>query len=88
MIHLQKRALLLLFFLLIGTASFAQGLKVAAAANLQSIIKVLGVDFTKRTGIAVEPIIGSSGNLSSQISNRGAVRLVFICRYELPSKII
>jgi molybdate transport system substrate-binding protein len=49
--------------------SFAQNIKVAVAANLQSVIKVLGTDFTKRTDITIEPIIGSSGNLVTQIKN-------------------
>jgi molybdate transport system substrate-binding protein len=49
--------------------SFAQGIKVAVAANLQSVIKVLGADFNSKTGITIEPIIGSSGNLVAQIKN-------------------
>ena len=74
-------------FLLIGTASFAQGLKVAAAANLQSIIKVLGADFTKRTGIAIEPIVGSSGNLSAQISNGAPFDLFLSADMSFPQKL-
>jgi molybdate transport system substrate-binding protein len=46
-----------------------QNLKVAVAANLQSIIKVLGQDFKQKSGIAIEPIVGSSGNLATQIRN-------------------
>jgi molybdate transport system substrate-binding protein len=53
----------------IPAISFAQNLKVAAAANLQGVIKVLQADFTKKTGIGVDPIIGSSGNLTTQIRN-------------------
>jgi molybdate transport system substrate-binding protein len=56
-------------FLLITISSFAQGLKVAVAANLQGVIKVLGKDFKQKTGIDIEPIVGSSGNLSTQIKN-------------------
>jgi molybdate transport system substrate-binding protein len=48
---------------------FAQNLRVAVAANLQGAIKVLAKDFKQKTGIAIEPIIGSSGNLSAQIKN-------------------
>ena len=55
--------------LLSPMASFAQSLKVAAAANLQAVIRVLGQDFKQRTGIAIEPIVGSSGNLVAQIRN-------------------
>jgi molybdate transport system substrate-binding protein len=50
-------------------ACFAQSLKVAAAANLQSVIRVLGQDFKQRTGIGIEPIVSSSGNLVAQIRN-------------------
>jgi molybdate transport system substrate-binding protein len=68
--NLKKRikflaAALLLFI----TPSFAQNLKVAAAANLQSVIKVLQKDFKQKTGIEIEPIMGSSGNLVAQVRN-------------------
>ncbi len=72
----QKRLILLVGCLLISISSFAQ-IKVAAAANLQGIIKVLKEDFAKKTGIAIDPIIGSSGNLSTQIQN-GAPFDVFL----------
>ena len=48
---------------------FAQNLKVAVAANLQSVIKILQKDFKQKTGIKIEPIMGSSGNLVNQIRN-------------------
>jgi len=63
--------------LFIFSSSFAQNIKVATAANLQGIIKVLGADFTKRTGIGIDPIVGSSGNLVAQIRN-GAPFDVFL----------
>ena len=72
-----NRAGILLALLLISTSSFAQNLKVATAANLQGIIKVLGDDFTKKTGIGIDPIVGSSGNLVAQIKN-GAPFDVFL----------
>jgi molybdate transport system substrate-binding protein len=56
-------------FVLFTTPVFAQNLKVAVAANLQSVIKVLQKDFKQKTGIEIEPIVGSSGNLTSQIRN-------------------
>ncbi|HEY8781871.1 MAG TPA: molybdate ABC transporter substrate-binding protein [Mucilaginibacter sp.] len=59
------------------TPVFAQNLKVAVAANLQSVIKVLGQDFKQKTGITIEPIVGSSGNLTAQIRN-GAPYDVFL----------
>lgn len=64
-----SRALATLAFLLITATSFAQNLKVAAAANLQGVIKVLQADFLQKTGIGIDPIIGSSGQLVAQIHN-------------------
>jgi len=84
---IQKRALLLLFLLLFSVSSFAQELKVAAAANLQSIIKVLGADFTQKTGVVVEPIVGSSGNLSTQISNGAPFDMFLSADMSFPQKL-
>ncbi|SDT61266.1 molybdate transport system substrate-binding protein [Mucilaginibacter mallensis] len=72
-----SRLSILFALLLISASSFAQNLKVATAANLQGIIKVLGDDFTKKTGIGIDPIVGSSGNLVAQIKN-GAPFDVFL----------
>ena len=63
--------------LLFSAPAFAQNVKVAVAANLQSVIKVLQSDFKKKTGIDIEPIVGSSGNLTAQVRN-GAPYDVFL----------
>jgi molybdate transport system substrate-binding protein len=74
----MKRIFFLIpLFLLFSSGLFAQSIKVAAAANLQSVIKVLQADFKKKTGIEIEPIVGSSGNLVNQIKN-GAPYDVFL----------
>lgn len=65
----RARTVATLAFFFIASSSFAQNLKVATAANLQGIIKVLSADFTKKTGIGVDPIIGASGNLVAQVRN-------------------
>jgi len=65
------------FFLLLNAALYAQSLKVAVAANLQSVIKVLGKDFANKTGVQIESIVGSSGNLVAQMRN-GAPFDVFL----------
>lgn len=78
--HLKKYRLktaLALALLLLPFFTFAQDLKVAVAANLQGVIKVLGNDFTNKTKIKIEPIIGASGNLTNQIKN-GAPFDVFL----------
>jgi len=66
---IKSSILITVLLLIASTASFAQDLKVAVAANMQGVIKVLGKDFKQKTGIGVEPIVGSSGNLSTQIKN-------------------
>lgn len=76
-LKIQLRLAFIVSCLFIPTSLFAQNLKVAAAANLQSVIRVLGADFTKKTGIVIQPIVGSSGNLTTQISN-GAPFDVFL----------
>ncbi|TDO24310.1 molybdate ABC transporter substrate-binding protein [Pedobacter duraquae] len=58
-------------------AASAQPLRIAVAANAQSVIKLLQADFKKRTGIATEAIIGASGKLATQIEH-GAPFDVFL----------
>lgn len=65
----SARMLATMAFFFMVSSSFAQSLKVATAANLQGVIKVLAADFTKKTGIGIEPIIGASGSLVAQIRN-------------------
>jgi molybdate transport system substrate-binding protein len=69
--------ILMVACLLTTTPAFAQNLKVAAAANLQSVIKVLQNDFKQKTGITIEPIVSSSGNITAQIRN-GAPYDIFL----------
>jgi molybdate transport system substrate-binding protein len=75
--RLKKLFLITTTLLFLSVSSFSQGLKVAVAANLQGVIKVLGKDFKQKTDIDIEPIVGSSGNLSTQIKN-GAPYDVFL----------
>jgi molybdate transport system substrate-binding protein len=72
--RIKYLAVVFLFFT--GFAS-AQSVKVAVAANLQSVIKVLQNDFKQKTGIEIQPIVSSSGNLVAQIRN-GAPFDVFL----------
>jgi molybdate transport system substrate-binding protein len=64
-----RLSIITILFLFASFGSFAQELKVAVAANLQGVIKVLGKDFKQKTGIDIQPIVGSSGNLFTQIKN-------------------
>jgi molybdate transport system substrate-binding protein len=74
---LKRSFLITLIALFFASITFAQDLKVAAAANLQGVIKVLGKDFKQKTGINIVSIVGSSGNLTTQIKN-GAPYDVFL----------
>ncbi|MDB5000238.1 MAG: molybdenum transporter substrate-binding protein [Mucilaginibacter sp.] len=69
--------LLLVGLFLLHTGTEAQNLKVAIAANLQPVMKVLQKDFKQKTGIGVDAISGPSGNLATQIQN-GAPFDVFL----------
>jgi molybdate transport system substrate-binding protein len=73
----NKSIYLIIVSIILSTSALCQTLKVAVAANLQSVIKVLDADFKSQTGIVVEPIVGSSGNLVAQIKN-GAPFDVFL----------
>ncbi|MBS1530180.1 MAG: molybdate ABC transporter substrate-binding protein [Bacteroidetes bacterium] len=73
----MKKLIVLTAFIFFGSTLIAQSLKVAVAANLQGVIKALGKDFHDKTGIGIEPIVGSSGNLAVQIRN-GAPFDVFL----------
>jgi len=70
-------ALLIIFYIMLCGSAPAQVLKVAATANLQSVIAVLQKDFKQKTNIDIEPIIGSSGKLVAQIRN-GAPYDIFL----------
>ena len=53
--QLRRLLLSLIGGLFITAMSFGQNLKVATAANLQSVIGVLQKDFKQKTGIEIEP---------------------------------
>ena len=76
---MNKKRLIFLTFTIVFVhgALLAQNIRVAAAANLQSVIEVLQKDFKQKTGIVIEPVVGSSGKLVAQISN-GAPFDVFL----------
>ena len=58
---LMKKIILLLALIVLFTAPvFAQTVKVAVAANLQAVIKELQAGFKNKTGIVIEPIVGSA----------------------------
>jgi molybdate transport system substrate-binding protein len=68
----------LLFLLLLWSASVqAQSLRVAVAANAQFVMESLSDAFQKQSGVTIEPIVSSSGKLTTQIQ-QGAPFDVFL----------
>ncbi len=67
----------LLIWLLASAHLQAQPLRVAVAANAQFVMESLRDAFQKKTGIAVESIVNSSGKLATQIQ-QGAPYDVFL----------
>ena len=82
---LRTSFLVLLIFL--GNQLLAQPLRIAVAANAQGLIKKLQTDFKKRTGIATEVIIGSSGKLSTQIKNGAPYDLFLSADTSFPNQL-
>jgi len=83
-----KRIVLTIICLVVANCVlFAQTLKVAAAANLQSVIMVLQKDFKQKTGITIEPIIGSSGNLVAQMHNGAPFDVFLSADMNFPKKL-
>ncbi|RFZ92988.1 molybdate ABC transporter substrate-binding protein [Mucilaginibacter conchicola] len=68
--HFTKTFSLFCFMLMgILVTAHAQTLRVAIAANLEPVMKVMKADIKKQTGADIEVISGSSGNLATQIRN-------------------
>lgn len=72
-----KKGWLLLVFVAVSLSVTAQDVKVAVAANLQSVIKPLAAEFEKQTGITITAINGASGKLTAQAMN-GAPYDIFL----------
>jgi molybdate transport system substrate-binding protein len=75
------------FLLIIQGTNYAQSIKVAVAANLQSVINVLGKDFQQKNHLTIEPIIGSSGKLVAQISNGAPYDVFLSADMDFPQKL-
>lgn len=72
-----KRVIIIFLVILTVLPVFAQPVRVAVAANAQFVVKKIAAAFTRKTGIPVEVIGGSSGKLAVQVKN-GAPYGIFL----------
>lgn len=70
-----------------ATSATAQGLTVAAAADLQTVMPALAAEFQTATGTAVRVTYGSSGNFFSQIQNGAPFDLFFSADVDYPRQL-
>lgn len=68
--------------------SKAEGLTIAAAANVQFTLEELKTEFIKATGINVRVVIGASGKLTSQIENGAPFDIFMSADMEYPNQLL
>src|SRR5271167_1304309 len=73
--------------LLMATLAAADEIRVATAADLNYAFRDIAARFEKETGHKVDLIIGSSGNLYSQIQNGAPFDLFFSADMQYPEKL-
>jgi len=84
----MTRLLVLFGIVIFATLAFAQEqLTVAAAADLQGVLKNVAARFEKQTGNKVEPSFGSSGTFFSQIQNGAPYDVFFSADMDYPKKL-
>jgi molybdate transport system substrate-binding protein len=82
------RKLLALLLLCTGGCAAAQELTVAAAADMSAVLPQLADAYTKKTGVAMKLVFGSSGNLANQIRNGAPFDVFFSADEEYPQQLI
>jgi len=65
----------------------AQGIRVAAAADLQFAMQDVAGGFQKETGKSVELVFGSSGNFFQQLQNGAPFDMFFSANLDYPKKL-
>ena len=83
----MKHIILLLAVLLTSTCARAQGVKVAAAADLKFAMAELAAQFEKQSGTKLDVTYVSSGNFLTQIQNGAPFDLFFSADSEYPKKL-
>lgn len=84
-------AALLLALLLVAPAEAEQrkdAVRVAVAANFTTTMKELAAAFTARTGMAVVPSFGASGQLVAQIANGAPFDILLAADNEYPTQLV
>jgi molybdate transport system substrate-binding protein len=77
-----------------ATSSWSQGkrstaeLTVAAAADLSSVLKQIGEDYEKKTGVRVKLSFGASGALTQQIQNGAPFDVFFSADSNYPLQLV
>ncbi len=78
---------LALFLALLGGAGFGQDLTIAAAADLQFVMKDVASRFEKSSGQRVNLIFGSSGNFFAQAQNGAPFDVFLSADLDYPKKL-
>jgi molybdate transport system substrate-binding protein len=73
--------------LLLCRLCLAQGIRVAAAADLQFAMQDVASGFQKETGKSVELVFGSSGNFFQQLQNGAPFDMFFSANLDYPKKL-
>jgi len=81
--HIHLVCLALLF----GRLCLAQGIRVAAAADLQFAMQDVAGEFQKEKGKSVELVFGSSGNFFQQLQNGAPFDMFFSANLDYPKKL-
>jgi molybdate transport system substrate-binding protein len=84
----MRRLLLTACWLLIASTAFAQGLTVAAASDLQTVMPEIASRFEKATGQPVRTSFGSSGNFFNQIQNGAPFDVFLSADIEYPRRLV
>jgi molybdate transport system substrate-binding protein len=84
----MRKTLAIAFLLLaLSFSSSAEEITVAAAADLQFVLKDVGTRFEQQTGNKVNLIFGSSGNFFSQIQNGAPFDVFFSADLDYPKQL-
>jgi molybdate transport system substrate-binding protein len=85
---LRYSALVIIFLLILSSATRAQTVRVAAAADLQFAMNDLASQYEKKTGTKIAVSYGSSGNFRAQIENGAPFDVFFSADAQYPEQLV